>query len=113
MRLASDDRRDDHIDDEIGNASPPEWRASRYSESASVPDEADEFPVWIGEFPVPAKQNSLFRAEQGIVRSALELQRKWAPAPGGKRENGRRFRKFPVIFPGLHPMCETEKLGTG
>jgi hypothetical protein len=23
------------------------------------------------------------------------------------------FQKFPVIFPGLHPMCETKKLGTG
>src|SRR6266851_7787720 len=46
-------------------------------------------------FPVPGETNSLFRAEQGIVRRALELQRKW-----GKRRNGGKFQKFPVIFSG-------------
>jgi len=39
--------------------------------------------------------NSLFGAEQGIVRSALELQRKCTPEPGGTRRNGRRFSTFP------------------
>src|SRR5258706_202419 len=49
--------------------------------------------------PVPCRT-----AEQGILRSALELQRKWAPKPGGRGVNDRRFRKFPVIFPALREL---------
>src|SRR5712691_4758932 len=32
-----------------------------------------------------------------LVRSVLELQRKWTPESDGKRRNGRKFRKFPVL----------------
>src|SRR5258708_38784671 len=54
-------------------------------------------PYATGEFPVPAKQIPCSVQKQGIVRSALESQRKWAPEPDGKRRDGRKFQQFPVL----------------
>ena len=48
-----------------------------------------------------AQNKSLFCAEQGFGRSALELQRNWTPGSGERRQNGQNFAKFPVIFPVL------------
>ena len=58
-------------------------------------------PIAIGnyllqrEIPCSGIGNSLLGAEQGIARSALELQCKRTPEPGGTRRNGRRFSTFP------------------
>jgi hypothetical protein len=51
------------------------------------------------------RNNCLFRAEQGIVPSALELQRKRTPERGEKHRNGRKFQKFPVIFPATRELA--------
>jgi hypothetical protein len=53
---------------------------------------------------------SLFCAEQGIACNTPELQRKWTSGRDGKRQNGERSQKFPVIFPVLR---ESEGLRMG
>src|SRR5262249_20461583 len=55
----------------------------------------------VNEFPVAAKQNSLFRSEPGNVCKILELQHKWTQVTSRKHRFGRKLQKFPVIFPVL------------
>jgi hypothetical protein len=54
-----------------------------------------------GGIPCFDKIHSLFRVEQGIIRNKLELLRKLASEHARKYRNGRKFQKFPVIFPVL------------
>jgi hypothetical protein len=79
MRLASGDRRDDYIDDEVGNVSPSEWRASSYAHPSPCRTKQDEFPVSIDEFPVPAKQ----------IRCCVQ-NRESSAAPWNCSANGRQ-----------------------
>jgi len=65
------------------------------------PIRVGEFLVPADEFPVLANQIRCSVPSRETVHSALELQRKWTPEPSGKRRNGRKFQKFPVIFPVL------------
>src|SRR5260221_10501803 len=51
--------------------------------------------------PCSGRGNCLFGAEQGIVRSALELQYKWTPESAQSAEMAGDFQHFPAIFPAL------------
>jgi hypothetical protein len=62
------------------------------------------------KFPIPPRnslfgaEDYLFDAEQGIVRSALELRHKWTRNLVESAEMAGDFQNFPVIFPWDAPL---------
>jgi hypothetical protein len=86
----------------LAKRNPPIRGAIRFAIAPYAPA-----PITVGislfrrKVPCSEPGNSLFGAEQGIVRNALELQYKWTLKSAESAEMAGDFQHFPAIFPAL------------